>query len=190
MHITPEHKSLFCKAATTTALAAGSLYTPWETTKIIGLTILTGIGYGITNDLISSWDCSRHFDKKHISDSSHLRKQPIRGLQSSLKAVVRWVFDYWRVSSIAGIILAVVDRASLTIIKVKINATQITPYLVIGSSVVTLIVQIGNRILRKYSDNTVACNIQHAASYGILVTGNIFLTTAILATRIGFKLIK
>ncbi|PWU16174.1 MAG: hypothetical protein C5B45_01035 [Chlamydiae bacterium] len=191
MHITPEHKFLFYKATTTTILAAGSLYTPWETTKIIGSTILTGIGYGVVNELISSLDCSKHFDKKHISDSSHLRNQPIQGLHSSLNAVVSGMFDYWSVSSISGIILAVVARASLPILKVKINATQIIPYLVIGSSIVTLIVQIGNRILRKYSDNAIACNIQHAVSYGILVTGNIVLTTAILTTRIGlFRLIK
>lgn len=97
------------------------------------------------------------------------------------------MFDYWRVSSIAGITLALAARAPL--FKVKIQAVQITPYLVIGSVLVTLVVQIGNRILRKY-DNIIACNIQHAASYGILVTGNMLLTAAILTTRIGLKLIK
>jgi len=188
MHINPEHKSLFYKAATTTVLAAGSLYTPWETTRIIGSTILTGIGYGVTNERISSWGCSKHFNKDHISDPSHLRNQPIQDLHSSLNAVVSGMFDYWRVSSISGIILATAARAPLSIFKVKIKATQITPYSVIGSILVTLVVQIGARVFKKYSK--AACNFQHAASHGILVTGNMLLTAAILTTRIGFKLIK
>ncbi|MGB7127831.1 MAG: hypothetical protein WBD50_01905 [Candidatus Rhabdochlamydia sp.] len=187
--ITPGHKSLLYKVSAATVLAVGSLCTPWETTRIIGSTILTGIGYGVTNELTSSWGCPKHFDKKHISDSSNLRNQPIQGLNSSLNAVVSGLFDYWRVSSVAGIVLAIVARASLPVLKIK--AAQITPYLVIGSAVVTLIVQIGNRILRKHTGNTVACNIQHALSYGILVTGDILLITAILTTRIGlFRLIK
>lgn len=186
--IVPEHKPLFYKASAATALAAGSLYTPWETTKIIGSTVLAGIGYGIANDMISSWGCSKHFDKDHISDPSHLRNQPIQGLHSSLNAVISGMFDYWRVSSIAGIILAIAARAPLSIFKVKIKATQITPYSVIGSILVTLVVQIGARVFKKYSK--AACNFQHAASYGILVPGNMLLTAAILTTRIGFKLIK
>jgi len=188
MHITPEHKTLFYKAATTTVLAAGSLYTPWETTKIIASTILTGIGYGIVNDLISSWGCSKHFDKGHISDRSHLRNQPIQGLRSSLNAIVCGMFDYWRVSSIAGIVFAAAARAPLPIFKVKIKAAQITPYLLIGSVLITFVAQLSNRILKRYVKKT--CDIHHATSYGILVTGNILLTTAILITRIRFKLIK
>ncbi|VHO01905.1 hypothetical protein [Candidatus Rhabdochlamydia sp. T3358] len=188
MHITPEHKSLFYKAATTTALAAGSLYTPWEATKTIGSTTLIGIGYGIVNELISSWCCSELNKKSTFSNLKHNSKHlPIQDLHPSLNAIVRGMFDYWRVSSIAGITLALAARAPL--FKVKIQAVQITPYLVIGSILVTLVVQIGNRILRKY-DNIIACNIQHAASYGILVTGNMLLTAAILTTRIGLKLIK
>lgn len=186
MDITPEHMSLFYKAATTTVLAIGSLYTPWETTKIIGSTILTGIGYGIANDLISSWGCSKHFDKGHISDLSHLRNQPIQGLHSSLNAIVCGMFDYWRISSIAGIAFAAAARTP--VLKIKIKAIQITPYFVIGSFVITLIAQLSNRILKKYTKNS--CNTQHAVSYGALVTNNILLATAILATRTGIRLIK
>lgn len=188
MHITPEHKTLFYKAATTTVLAAGSLYTPWETTKIIGSTILTGIGYGIANDLFSCWRCSKHFDNDHITDRSHLRDRPIQGLHPVFNAAVCGMFGYWRVSSIAGTVFAAAARAPLPIFKVKIKAAQITPYLIIGSVLITFVTQLGNRILKKYVKKT--CDIHHATSYGILVTGNILLTTAILTTRIGFKLIK
>ena len=57
-----------------------------------------------------------------------------------------------------------------------------------GSAVITLVIQISNQILKKYSK--AACNIQHGASYGILATGSMLLTAAILTTRIGLKLIK
>lgn len=186
MNITSEHKSLFYKSATATTLAVGSLWTSWETTRIIGLTTLIGVSHGVANDLISSWGCSKHFDKSHIPDRSHLRNQPIQGLHSSLNAVVCGMFDYWRISSALGIVLSAAARAP--VFKVKIKATQITPYLVIGSAVITLVVQIGNRILKKHVKKT--CGIQHAASYGLLVTGNILLTAAILTTRIGIRLIK
>lgn len=188
MDITPEHKSLFYKAATTTVLAIGSLYTPWETTKIIGSTILAELNYGIANDLFSSWGCSQHFDNNHITDCSNLRDRPIQSLPPIFNAAVCGMFDYWRVSSIAGIVFAAAARAPLPIFKVKIKAVQIIPYLIIGSVLITFVTQLGNRILKKYVKKT--CDIHHATSYGILVTGNILLTTAILTTRIGFKLIK
>lgn len=188
MNIPLEHKSLFCKAGTTMVLAVGSVYTPWETTKIIGSTILTGVGYGIANELISSWGCSKHFDKDHISNPSYLRNRPIQGLHTSLNIVASGMFDYWHVSSVVGIILAIASRAPLSVFKEKIQATQIIPYLVMGSAVITLVIQISNQILKKYSK--AACNIQHGASYGILATGNMLLTAAILTTRLGLKLIK
>lgn len=191
--IAPEHKPLLYKASAATALAAGALYTPWETTKIIGSTVLAGIGYGIANDMIASWGCSNHFDKKHISDSSNLRSHPIQGLHASLNAVISGMFDYWRVSAIAGAVFAVIARAPLSIFKVKIQATQITPYLAIEATLATLVIQISTRILQKHHDTPkkTACSIQHAASYGTLALGNILLATAILTTRVGwFRLIK
>lgn len=195
MNIPAGYKSRLCKASTTTILAVGSLCAPWETTKIIGSTILTGIGYGIANELIASWSCSKHFNKRRVlsldisNSKHHSRHYPIPGLHYSFNAVVNGMLDYWRVSSVVGIILAVVARTPLSILKGKIKATQLTPYLVIGSALITLIIQIGRYRLQKH-DTIIACSIQQSASYGILVTGNMLLTAAILSTRIGLKLIK
>lgn len=207
MKITPEHKVLFYKAATTTGLSIGALCTPWETTKIIGLTILTGMGYGVTNDLISSYNCSEHFKKGHIFDSSNLRNQPIKGLPSTLNAVVCGMFDYWHVSSIAGIVLAAAARTPLPVCSVKIQATQIAPYLAIGAAFITAIIQIKAQCskAKNKADFTIAqrraqfhfkkrnreiCNTQYAASYAMLVIGNALLTIALLITRIGLRLIN
>lgn len=184
-----EHKPFIYKAATATALAAGSLCTPWESVRIIGSTVLTGVSYGIANEKISSWGCSQHFFKDHISDSANLRNRPIQGLNSNLNAIISGMLDYWSIASIFGMVLAVVARAPLRI-GLKIKATQITPYLAIGSALVTLVIQVVTRIIQTHCNankqtKQIICSTQHATSYGFFITGHILLAVAVLIARIG-----
>ncbi|MGL5263406.1 MAG: hypothetical protein ACRDAI_02350 [Candidatus Rhabdochlamydia sp.] len=187
--IPSEHKPFIYKAATATALAAGSLCTPWESVRIIGSTILTGVSYGIVNEKISSWGCSQHFFENHISDRSNLRNRPIQGLNSNLNAIVSGMLNYWSIASIFGMVLAAVARAPLRI-DLKIKATQITPYLVIGATLVTLVIQVATRIIQthcntKKQTKQFICSTQHGLSYGFFVTGHILLAVAVLVARIG-----
>ncbi|MGL5626416.1 MAG: hypothetical protein ACRDDW_02715 [Candidatus Rhabdochlamydia sp.] len=186
--IPSEHKPFIYKAATATALAAGSLCTPWESVRIIGSTILTGVSYGIANEKISSWGCSQHFFKDHISDHSNLRNRPIQGLNPNLNAIISGMLDYWSIASIFGMVLAAVARAPLCGLKIK--ATQITPYLVIGVTLVTLVIQVAMRIIQthcnaKKQTKQFICSTQHGLSYGFFVTGHILLAVAVLVARIG-----
>ncbi len=187
INITPEYNPLY-KAAAATALAAGSLCTPWESVRIIGSTILAGVGYGIANEKISSWGCSQHFFADHISDSSNLRNRPIQGLNPNLNAIISGMLDYWSIASIAGIFLAAVARAPLRV-DLKIKATQITPCLVVGSALVILVIQVATRIIyrntTKQSQQKIICNMQHATNHFVFVMGHVFLAVAVFAARIG-----
>lgn len=184
LRIPVEHRPLFYTAAAVTVLAAGSICTPWEITKIIGSTILTGIGYGIVNDMIASWDCAQHFEARHISDSFLRNHPPI--LTSRLNALISGMLDYWKLASIAGIVLATIARAPSSL-RLKITATQITPYLVMSAALTTVIVQISSRILQKHfhAKKENVCNLQHAMSYGLWTTIHI-LAGVVLTARIGF----
>lgn len=183
----PEYKALAKKAITATTLAIGALCTPWETTRIIGTTILTGIGYGVTNELIASWGCSQHFSSGHISDPSHLRSRPIQGLNSFLNAIISGMVDYWSISALAGVIFAFIARAPLPIFRLQIRTAQITSSLAKCAALITLLVQTITRAIQKYYNinKQKTCNMQHAASYSSLTLVSIFLGTAILATRVG-----
>lgn len=178
----PEYKSLTKKAIVTAASAAVAICTPWETTRIVGSTILTGMGYGMANELIASWGRSQH-----ISDSFHLRNRPIQGLHPNLNAIINAMVDYWSVSAIAGMVFACIARAPLPILGLKVRAAQITPSLVKGAFLITLLVQVIFQVAQKYYpiNKQKTCGIQQAASYGFVKLGGIFLGTAILAARVG-----
>lgn len=183
--IPPEHKPLIYKAAATTTLAIGSLCAPWEMVRIMGSTILAGVGYGIANERISSWSCSQHFFKNHISDSDNLRNRPIQGLNPNLNAIISGMLDYWSIASIFGVVVAAVARAPLCGLKLK--ATQITPYLIVGSTLVTLVIQVSMRIIQTHcnTNKQTTCCMQHATSHFFFMTGHILLAVAVFAARIG-----
>lgn len=159
-----------------------------ETVRIIGSTILLGVSYGIANEKISSWGCPQHFFSDHISDSSNLRNRPIQGLNPTLNAILSGMLDYWSIASIFGMFLAAVSRAPLRV-DLKIKATQIIPYLVAGSAVVTLVTQVATRIIYrntpKQGQQKIICNMQHATNHLFFVMGHVLLAVAVFAARIG-----
>lgn len=183
-----DYKIAAKKAIIATLLSAGAVHAPWEATRIIGLTVLAGIGYGIANEMISSYSCSQHFAVQHITDRSTLRNHPIENLHPSLNAMISGMLDYWRISAITGIVFSIIARIPCTLFPArKITFSQLTPYLAIGIATTTLVMQISSRVIQKHYDinQRIICRNRHAISYGILATGNILLGIALITARVG-----
>lgn len=183
-----DYKSSAKKAVIATILSAGAVYTPWEATRIIGITVLTGVGYGIANEMISSYGCPQHFSVQHISDSCNLRNRPIQNLHPSFNAIISGMLDYWRISAITGTAFSIIARVPCILSPVRrITFSQLTPYLTIGIATTTLVIQVSTRIIQKHyniSQKITCCN-QHAISYGILATESILLGVALVVARVG-----
>jgi hypothetical protein len=143
--INPQYKPLVFTAATATGLATslaiGAVLAPWEAVRIIGLTVLTGVGYGIANDMVACRDCIEYFTVGHRYDGTELRNRPLKTLNPTLNAIA------W--GAIAGAILALIARAPIPGLIVKITAAQLTPYLAISAAVTILVAHILSRSAQK-----------------------------------------
>jgi len=85
--VNPRYKLLVHVAATATLSAVGAVLAPWEAVRIIGLTMLTGMGYGIANDMVACRDCIEYFTVGHRYDGIALRNRPLLTLNPTLNAI-------------------------------------------------------------------------------------------------------
>ncbi len=198
--VTPKYKPLVYTAIGVTALAGVALRSSWESIKIIGLTVLTGVAYGITNDMIACRDCIEYFSVGHFYDALSLANRPIQSLNPNLNAIVWGMIATWPVCLIAGIALSIIARVPLLGVRLKINAKQIAPYLAIAAALTLTIAHIGSRQAQKlmqeepctkYRDVPLnlqagweACNIRNLTGYKALAFGSMVLAIGILAVRI------
>lgn len=200
--INPQYKPLVYTAATATGLAIGAVLAPWEAVRIIGLTVLIGVGYGIANDMVACRDCIEYFTVGHRYDGTELRNRPLKTLNPTLNAIAWGAIATWHVCAIAGSILAFIARAPIPGLVVKITAAQLAPYLAIGAAVTILVAHILSRSAQKEMaanpDNKYwgvplnlqagweACNIRNSAGYSAIGLGGLALSVAMVAARIGF----
>jgi hypothetical protein len=89
-------------AATATGLAIGAVLAPWEAVRIIGLTVLTGVGYGIANDMVACRDCIEYFTVGHIYDGTAFRNRALKTLDPNLNAIAWGAIATWHVCAIGG----------------------------------------------------------------------------------------
>lgn len=109
--INPKYASqIYTALAATGTAAIGLCIGRPESVKIAALTVLTGVSYGITNDMIACRDCIEYFTVGHVYDGLHLRRRPLLTLNPTLNALVWGMLATWHVSTIAGCALATVAR--------------------------------------------------------------------------------
>ena len=199
--VNPQYKSVVYTAAAATSLAIAAVLTPWEFMRIIGLTVLTGAGYGIANDMIACSDCIEYFTIRHVYDEKELRYRPIKTLSPTLNAIVWGSIATWHVCAIAGAILASMARIPIPRLIVKITAAQLAPYF-LGISALTLVVahvlsrwaqkKMAKSPYEKYQNVPLdlqagweACNTRALTGYRAVALWTLALSVAIVVVRIG-----
>ena len=199
--INPSFKPLVKIAIKATLLATGAVFAPWESIRIIGLTILTGVGYGIANDMVACRDCIEYFTVGHRYDGQELRNRPIKTLNPTLNAFVWGMIATWHVCALAGTILACIARTPFPGLALKISAMQLAPYLAIGAALTIITGHVVSRTSQKamtklpyfkyqgvplkLQPGWEACNMRNLTGYSALALGALALSVAMVAARIG-----
>ncbi len=199
--INPRYEPLVYTAAAATGLAALSLLAPWECIRIIGTTVLAGVGYGITNDMIACHDCIEYFTVGHFYDGKSLEYRPLHTLNPILNAIAWGAIATWHVCAIAGVFFAFIARLYIPGLVLKITAIQLAPYLALGAGLVLLISHVNSRYAQKQMEDHPhekysgvpldlqsgweACNVRNLTGYASLGIGGIAFSVAMLAARAG-----
>ncbi|MBX7067376.1 MAG: hypothetical protein K1X28_09105 [Parachlamydiales bacterium] len=199
--INENYKPLVYTALTATGLATAALFAPLEAIRIVGMTVLTGIGYGITNDMIGCRDCIEYFTIGHFYDELSLENRPLNTLDPTLNAMAWGAIATWHVCAIAGAALALIARLPFFGLALKITAVQLAPYLLIGAAVTIIIAhglsrwaqsKMAQEPYLKYEGVPLelqagweACNVRNSTGYAALGIGGTILAVAMIAARAG-----
>ncbi len=188
-------------AAAATGIALGAVLAPWEAARIIGMTVLTGVGYGIANDLVACHDCIEYFTLGHFYDGQRLENRPLNTLDPILNAIVWGAMATWHVCAIAGAFFAILARTPFPGLVLKITAVQLAPYLAIGAALTLLVSHVISRsaqqemeeqpwpkydgVPMRFQSGWEACNVRNSTGYAALGLGGLVLTVAMIAVRAG-----
>ena len=199
--INQKYRPLVYTAATATAIATTAVFIPCEAVQIIGMTILTGLGYGVTNDIIACHDCIEYFTIGHFYDGKNLNSRPLNTLNPILNALAWGSIATWHVCAIAGTFFAILARTSFPGLTLKITAVQLTPYLAMGAAVTLFLSHVRSRMAQKemidhpkekypgvpmeLQSGWEACNIRNLTGYNCLEIGASILSIAMIAARAG-----
>lgn len=185
--------------AVATGLAVTAVLTPWEAVKIIGMTVLTGVAYGIANDMIACRDCIEYFTVGHFYDGKLLRFRLLNTLDPNLNALVWGAASTWHVCAIAGTFFAMLARTPLPGLALKVTAIRLAPYLAIGTSLALIVSHVRGRLAQKQmicdpffkhkgvpSDLQAgweACIVRNITGYASIGIGGAILSIAMIAAR-------
>lgn len=150
--VNPKYRPMVYLGGAATALAAGAVFSPWESAKIIGLTILTGVGYGIANNMIACRECIEFYTIWQKYNGERL----LSTLNPNLNAIVWGPVASWPVSGIAGSILALVARAPLEKFELKITSAQLLPYFILGAVTTFVVAHLSSRSAHNAMEKRVA----------------------------------
>ncbi|MFA6118952.1 MAG: hypothetical protein WCT85_05915 [Parachlamydiales bacterium] len=123
--INENYKKYIYEGLSTATLSAISLLFPFEALKIVGTTMLAGMGYGIVSNLVSSIRCPEYFTIDHKYHGKELQPRLVRSLNPLLNAVVWGSLTTMRVSFLAGTFFALLSRIPFAKLAIKISAAQL-----------------------------------------------------------------
>ncbi|NGX35810.1 MAG: hypothetical protein K1000chlam1_00643 [Candidatus Anoxychlamydiales bacterium] len=152
--INQRYKPLVVMSATAIGLAIAAV-APWEAIKIIGITVLTGFGYGVANDMIACRDCIEYFTVGHFYDGRNLKNRPLNTLNPTLNALAWGAIATWHVCAIAGTFFSLLARIPFFGLSIKITAIQLAPYLAIGAAIALLVSHVRSRLAQKEMVNKI-----------------------------------
>lgn len=194
--INPRYAGYVYTAMAATGAAVAAVFSRFEAVKIIGLTVLTGVSYGIANDMIACRDCIEYFTVGHEYWDPRLlfTKDP------NLNALAWGMAATWDVCAIAGVILAGVARVPFSNFSSTITARQLAPYMAIGAALIMLVAHVLSRdaqaemiknpkskyrVPDKMQAGWEACKIRNSIGYIGLALGGPVLVVAMIAGRAG-----
>lgn len=199
--INQKYEPLVNTAAVATGLAVAAVLAPWEAMRIIGMTVLTGVGYGVANDMIACRDCIEYFTVGHFYDGKKLENRPLNTLDPTLNALAWGTIATWHVCAIAGAFFALLARTPLPGLALKITAAQLAPYLAIGAAVAFIVSHVRSRLAqeemtnsprvkyfgvpREFQPGWEACNIRNMTGYASIGIGGTILSVAMVVARVG-----
>ena len=202
--VTPRYATSVYASFIATGLAAlGAAKSSNESIKIISYTVLTGVGYGIVNDMFACRDCIEYFTVGHFYDAKKLRFRPIQTLNPTLNAIVWGQMATWHVCAIAGALFAFVARVPLPYITEKVSSSQVGKVLAVVAPVVCVIAHIASIKAKKSVENSGlegrfsdqydvpeefaarwhACTVRNAAGYASIAVGGILLMLGMTVQR-------
>ncbi|MCH9616784.1 MAG: hypothetical protein SP4CHLAM5_02030 [Chlamydiia bacterium] len=200
--INPLHKAKLNYAMAGVGASVLAVLSPFESAKIIGATVLTGVGYGIANDMFACRDCIEYFTVGHHYDGEKLRGRLLFTLDPNWNALAWGAFATWHVCTIAGIVLAFISRTPFRGLKSKITAKTLAPKLVVGALLLIVKSHFAARAAQKAYENKGkryffwgvpeefqsrwnACHVRNLTGYLGLAVGGVALSVAIIASRAG-----
>lgn len=199
--INQRYRSMVNVAASVTGLAVAAVLSPWEAVRIVGMTVLTGVGYGIANDMIACRDCIEYFTVGHFYDERNLGNRPLNTLNPTLNAIAWGAIATWHVCTIAGAFFALLARTPFPGLALKITAVQLAPYLAIGAVLAFLVSHVRSRMAQKEMAGNPrheywgvplnlqagweACNVRNLTGYASIGIGGAVLSVAMVAARVG-----
>lgn len=199
--VNQKYRLLVHVAAAATGLAVAAVIAPWEAVRIVGITVLTGVSYGVGNDMVACRDCIEYFTVGHFYDKQNLRYRPLNSLNPTLNALAWGAIATWHVCAIAGAFFALLARTPIPGLALKITAVQLAPHLVIGAAVALILSHVRSRVAQKnmaYNPHHKyfgvplelqsaweACNTRNTTGYASIGIGGTILSIAIIAARAG-----
>ncbi len=105
--INPRYRTVIRIAVAGVAIAAGMACLPFQWARIIGMTTLVGVLYGILNDCIACRVCIEYFTIGHVWDGKNLERRALLTLNPWLTALACGTYGSWHVSALGGIVLSV-----------------------------------------------------------------------------------
>ncbi|MGD2169121.1 MAG: hypothetical protein PVI40_02635 [Chlamydiota bacterium] len=195
--VNPRYKPLLNLAIGATGAAVAAALSPWESVKIIGMTVLTGVGYGIANDMVACRDCPEYFTIGHMHGGARV----LNTTNPNLNALAWGTIATWHVCAIAGSVFGFMARASIPGLSQKVQATQLAPYMAAGAVTAICISHVKSRLAQKEMEQRPyhkyfavplnlqsgweACNIRNLTGYVSLAIGGVALSVGIVAARAG-----
>ncbi len=143
--IHPNYRSEVALSIATTVAAGCALFSRYETAKIIGLTVLTAVGYGVLNNMVACRHCSEYF----IVEDEPSKKDPmtarlVRSLSPSVNALI-WAVWWWQRSCYFGACFAAAARIPFSKSVYQISARQLAPYMAACAAVTFVIANLKAR---------------------------------------------
>ena len=134
--INPRYRMVVRIAAAATIIAAGLACLPFEWARIIGMTTLLGVAYGVLNDCMACRVCIEYFTIGHVWDEQRLERRALLTLNPWLTALACGTYGSWHVSALGGLVLAVACRTPLPGANTTlVGASQLIVPLVAGAMV-------------------------------------------------------
>ncbi len=199
--INPKYRLIVGAAIAGTGLATAAVLAPWEAVRIIGMTVLTGVGYGVANDMIACRDCIEYFTVGHVYDGRRFEKRPLNTLNPNLNALVWGAIATWHVCAVAGTFFALVARVPFPGMALKVTAAQLAPYLAISAGIALLVSHARSRSAQKVATDRFeykysgvpmylqsgweACSVRNRTGYASIGIGGAILSIGMIAARAG-----